>query len=151
MTTRTKKEPVAEPTPDSDDLLRDLEQLSELATLVSSARDAMSDEIVTRLSSAASEGITLLDRLTRNKGLMQLLQVLDRPESQQLLISLADAIGSMSRDLAKAPPAKGGLFGMLQLAREPGTQEGLRSVSILGKYWSESLRELHRKSGRPRS
>lgn len=148
MTTRTKKKPEAESTPDSDDFLRDLEQLSELATLVTAARDAMSDEIVTRLSSAASEGITLLDRLTRNQGLMRLLQVLDRPESQQLLISLADAISSMSRDLANAPPAKGGLFGMLKLAREPGTQEGLRSVSILGKYWSESLRELHRKSGR---
>ena len=148
MTTRTKKKPVAESTPDTDDLLSDLEQLSELATLVASARDAMSDEIVTRLSSAASEGITLLDRLTRNEGLMRLLQVLDRPESQQLLISFADALSSMSRDLAHAPPAKGGLVGMVKLAREPGTQEGLRSVSLLGKYWGESLRELHRTGGR---
>ena len=96
----------------------------------------MSDEIVTRLSSAASEGITLLDRLTRNQGLMRLLQVLDRPESQQLLLSLADAVSKMSRDLATAPPSKGGLFGILKLAREPGTQEGLRSVSLLGKYWA---------------
>ena len=54
----------------------DLQQLTELATLVTSARDAMTDDIVTRLSSAISEGITLLDRLTRNEGLIRLLQVL---------------------------------------------------------------------------
>ncbi len=148
MTTRTKKEPLAESTLDSDDLIRDLEQLSELATLVTSARDAMSDEIVTRLSSAASEGITLLDRLTRNQGLMRLLQVLDRPESQFLLLSLADAVGSMSRDLANAPPAKGGLFALLKLARQPGTEEGLRALSLLGQYWNDSLRELHQQVGR---
>lgn len=130
-----------------DDLARDIEQLSELATLVTSARDAVSDEIVTRVSSAFSEGITLLDRLTRNKGLMRLLQVLDRPESQYLLMSMGDAISAMSRELAKSPPARGGLTGLLMLAREPGVQEGLRALSLLGQHWSASLRELHRRGG----
>lgn len=123
----------------------DLEQLFEVATLITSARDAMSDEIVTRLSSAFSEGITLLDRLTRNEGLMRLLQVLDRPETQYLLVSLSEALNKMSREIATSPPARGGIGGILQLVREPGTQEGLRSLSVLGKYWSESLRELHRR------
>jgi hypothetical protein len=130
------------------DLQGDLEKLSELATLVNSARDALSDEIVTRVASALSEGITLLDRLTRNEGLMRLLQVLDRPESQHLLLGLSHALGQMSRDIATSPPASGGLIGLLKLAREPGTQEGLRSVSLLGQYWSESMRELHRHGGR---
>ena len=71
---------------------RELEELSELAKLVASARDAMSDEMVTRLARAVSEGVTLLDRLTRNEGLMRLLQVLDRPESQHLLVGLARAL-----------------------------------------------------------
>jgi uncharacterized protein YjgD (DUF1641 family) len=130
-----------------EDLARDIEQLSELATLVASARDAMSDEIVTRVAGAFSEGITLLDRLTRNKGLMRLLQVLDRPEIQYLLISMADAISAMSRELAKSPPAKGGLVNLLMLASQPGTQEGLRSLSLLGQHWSANLRELHRRGG----
>lgn len=130
-----------------EEIARDLEQLSELATLVLSARDALSDDIVTRLAGAFSEGITLLDRLTRNEGLMRLLQVLDRPESQHLLTSLADALGQMSRELATAPPAKGGIGGLLKLAREPGTQEGLRALSLLGQYWNDSLRELHRRGG----
>ncbi len=134
--------------PDNSSLARDIEQLSELATLVASARDAMSDEIVTRLSRVFSEGISLLDRLTRNEGLMKLLEVLDRPESQHLLIGLSNAIGKMSRDMAVAPPARGGMGELLKIMREPGTQEGLRSISVLGKYWSESLRDLHRRGAR---
>ncbi|PUB91517.1 MAG: hypothetical protein DBP01_01925 [gamma proteobacterium symbiont of Ctena orbiculata] len=124
-----------------------MEQLSELATLVLSARDALSDDIVSRVASALSEGITLLDRLTRNEGLMRLLQVLDKPETQHLLLGLSTALSQMSREIAISPPAKGGLGGVVKLAMEPGTQEGLRSLSLLGKYWSDSMRELHRKGG----
>ena len=124
-----------------------VDSLVEMINLLASAKDAMSDEIVTRLARTASEGMTLLDRLTRNEGVMRLLQVLDRPESQYLLISLADALAKMSRELAAAPPAKGGILGLLRLAREPGTQEGVRALSLLGQYWNDSLRELHRRGG----
>ena len=147
MTTQTNENSLDETAAEPPLHANDLEQLYELATLITSARDAMSDEMVTRLSGAFSEGFTLLDRLTRNEGLMKLLQVLDRPESQYLLRSLADALGEMSRELATAPPAKGGLFEMLKLANQPGTQEGLRAMSILGQYWNNSLREMHRRGG----
>jgi uncharacterized protein YjgD (DUF1641 family) len=130
-----------------DTTVNDLDRLAELATLVAAAQDAMTDDMVTRLASAFSEGITLLDRLTRNDGLMRLLQVLDRPETQHVLISLSDAISQMSRELSTAPPARGGLLGLMKLAREPGTQEGVRALSLLGQYWNESLRELHRRGG----
>lgn len=148
MTTQTETPPTVATAAEREEFARDLEQLSELATLVTSARDAMSDEIVTRLASALSEGITLLDRLTRNEGLMRLLQVLDRPETQHLLLGLSTALSQMSRDIATAPPAKGGVAGIVKLALEPGTQEGVRSLSLLGQYWSESMRELHRTGGR---
>lgn len=124
-----------------------INSLVETINFVASAKDAMSDEIVARLAGTFSEGMTLLDRLTRNEGLMRLLQVLDRPEVQYLLMSFGDALAAMSRDLANAPPAKGGIGGLLKVASDPGTQEGLRSLSLLGKYWSESLRELHRRGG----
>lgn len=126
---------------DPESLARDIENLSELASVVSAARDALSDEIVTRVSSAVSEGIVLLDRLTRNAGLMQLLKVLDKPESQLLLISLSEALAKMARDLTASQPTKGGVGGLAKLALDPGTQEGLRAVSLLGRYWSESLRK----------
>ncbi len=124
-----------------------VDSLVEMLNFLASAKDAMSDEIVTRLARTASEGMTLLDRLTRNEGVMRLLQVLDRPESQYLLISLADALAKMSRELATAPPAKGGILGLVQLARTPGTQEGVRALSLLGQYWNDSLRELHHRGG----
>jgi hypothetical protein len=122
--------------------------LVELVNLLAAARDAMSDEMVIRLARTLSETMALLDRLTRNEGLMRLLQVLDRPEMQYHLMSFSDAVSAMSRDLATAPPAKGGIIGLIRLALQPGTQEGLRSLSLLGQYWGDNLRELHRRGGR---
>lgn len=127
----------------------DIEGLVEIANLVAAARDAMSDEIVTRVAGALSEGLTLLDRLTRNEGLMRLLQVLDQPDSQNLLIALSEAVHATSQDIAAAPPARGGLGCMMRVARDPGTQEGIRLLSLLGKHMSHSLREQHHRGGDP--
>jgi len=126
---------------------RTVNDLAEMVDLLASARDAMSDDMIVRLAKTASESVMLLDRLVRNEGVMQLLQVLERSETQYLLISLADALGRMSRELATAPPATGGFAGLIKLARAPGTQEGLRAVSLLGQYWNDSLRELHHRGG----
>ena len=101
-----------------------INSLVEMINLLASAKDAMSDEIVTRLARTASEGMTLLDRLTRNEGLMRLLQVLDRPESQYLLISLADALAKMSRELAAAPPAKGASSACCSWPASPAPRKG---------------------------
>jgi uncharacterized protein YjgD (DUF1641 family) len=125
----------------------DLQRLVEFAQLVTAGRDAMSDEIVTRLAGAMSEGLTLLDRLTRNEGLMHLLKVLDRQETQYLLVALSDAIHAASQEIPTAPPATGGLACMMRVARDPGTQEGLRLLSVFGKHLSHSMREQHRHGG----
>ncbi|HMM46870.1 MAG TPA: hypothetical protein PKC12_02700 [Thiobacillaceae bacterium] len=125
----------------------DLQRLVEVAQLVSAARDALSDEIVTRTAGAMSEGLTLLDRLTRNQGMMHLLKVLDRQETQNLLIALSDAFYSASREIAAAAPATGGLSCMIRVVRDPGVQEGIRLMSVIGKHMSHSLREQHRRDG----
>lgn len=125
----------------------DLQRLVEFAQIVSAARDAMSDDIVTRLSGAMSEGITLLDRLTRNQGLMSLLQVLDREDSQNFLIALSKAIHEASQEIASTPPAIGGIGCTLRVVRDPGTLEGLRLLSLIGKHMSASLREQHHRGG----
>ncbi len=122
----------------------DLQRLVEVAQLVTAARDAMSDEIVTRLSWAMSEGLTLLDRLTRNEGLMHLLKVLDRQDTQYLLIALSDAIHEASQEIPATAPATGGLGCLMRVVRDPGTQEGLRLLSVIGKHLSHSMREQHR-------
>ena len=141
MSTAPKTESPPEPSVSE----RDLERIAEMATLFTAAQDALTDDMVSRMASAFSEGITLLDRLTRNEGLIKLLHILDKPEMQHLLISLSHGLAKMSREFATTPPTKGGLICMLKLARDPGTQEGLRSLSLLGKYMDESMRELHRK------
>lgn len=125
----------------------DLQRLVEVAQLVTAARDAMSDEIVTRIAGALSEGLTLLDRLTRNEGLMHLLKVLDRQDTQYLLIALSDAVHAASQEIPAAPPATGGLGCMMRVVRDPGTQEGIRLLSVVGKHLSQSLREQHRRGG----
>jgi len=134
-------------TPSNPMATEDLQRLVEFAQLVTAGRDAMSDEIVTRLAGAMSEGLTLLDRLTRNEGLMHLLKVLDRQETQYLLVALSDAIHAASREIPTAPPATGGLACMMRVARDPGTQEGLRLLSVFGKHLSHSMREQHRRGG----
>lgn len=125
----------------------DLQRLVEFAQLVTAARDAMSDDIVSRLAGAFSEGMTLLDRMTRNEGLMRLLQVLDRRESQNFLIALADAIHESSQEISASPPAAGGLGCTVRVVRDPGTLEGLRLLSLIGKHLSHSLRQQHHLGG----
>jgi uncharacterized protein YjgD (DUF1641 family) len=126
---------------------KDLQQLAEVASLITAARDAINDDIVSRVSGALSEGMNLLDRLTRNEGLMRLLQVLDRKESQQLLVALSDAIHAASQDIAATAPATGGIGCLMRVVRDPGTQEGIRLLSVIGKHLSHSLREQHRLGG----
>lgn len=125
----------------------DLKHLVELASIVVAARDALSDDIVQRVAGALSEGITLLDHLTRNEGLMRLLQVLDRQDSQYVLIAISDAIRVISQEVPTQPPAVGGLGCMLRVMTDSGTLEGLRLFSLFGKYLSQSLREQHSQGG----
>ncbi len=137
MTTETETPPTAT-APVRDDI-------EELTLLVASMQDALTDDIVNRMSSAMTEGIALLDRLTRNKGLMRLLQVLDHPESQALLIALSEALRATSRVIAPTAPSRGGVVEMLNGVRDPGTQEGIRILSVVGQELSRSLREQHQR------
>lgn len=139
MTTQTET-PSAPPFSEND-----LQRLVEFAQLVTSAQDALSDDMVNRLSSALSEGITLLDRLTRNEGFTHLLRELDRVENQRFLVCMSNAFTEASRELATAPPAAGGIGGLIKLMSDPGTQEGLRLLAFVGARMSNSLREVHRR------
>jgi len=125
----------------------DLKRIAEMASIVAAAQDALTDDMVVRMASAFSESIVLLDRLTRNEGLMRLMQILDHPDVQCHLNSLANSMHKITREMATAPPSNGGLVSLIKLATDPGTQEGLRAMSIIGRHWGEGLRELHHKGG----
>ena len=138
MTNQTQSPPAS---PFSEN---DLQRLVEFAQLVTSAQDALSDDMINRLASTMSEGISLLDRLTRNDGLTHLLREIDRPENQRFIICMSNAFTQASRELAVAPPLGGGLGGLLKLISDPGVQEGLRLLAFVGSRMSHSLREVHR-------
>ena len=139
MTNQTQS-PAASPFSEND-----LQRLVEFAQLVTSAQDALSDDMINRLASTMSEGISMLDRLTRNDGLTHLLREIDRPENQRFIICMSNAFTEASRELATAPPLGGGLGGLLKLVSDPVVQEGLRLLAFVGSRMSNSLREVHRR------
>ena len=114
---------------------QDLAKLIELAAVISAAQDAMTDDIVTRLASAMGEGMILMDRLTRNQGLMSLLQALNQPAAQDSLECLADALRSGSvMDAVNAKNPKTGVYGgLLRMAKDPDVQDAVYLLARLVK------------------
>ena len=55
--------------------------------------------------------------------------------------SLSEALSKTSREMSVSPPPKGGLGSLLKQLNDPGTQEGLRMLAILGKHLGESIRK----------
>lgn len=125
----------------NNSLEKSLEGLAEIGTVIAAAKDALDDPMIARMASAFSEGIVLMDRLTRNQALVRLLQNLDRPENQALLKSLSDALGKTSIEISSAEPAKGGLGNLLRQLNDPGTQEGLRILATLCRHLGAGIRK----------
>jgi len=113
----------------------DLAKLIELAAAISSAQDAMTDDIVTRLASAMGEGMILMDRLTRNQGLMSLLQALNQPAVQDSLECLAEALrsGSVIDAVNAKTPKTGGYSGLLRMAKDPDVQDAVYTLARVVK------------------
>jgi len=109
----------------------DLERLVGFVRFVAALEDSLSDDIVNRLATVATELAALVDKLARNPGFHRLLDVLGRDEVQCGLIDLAESACSAKAELAKMPPAGGGLFAMLRIASDPNTQRALQFVSLV--------------------
>lgn len=109
----------------------DLERLAGLARLVSALEDSLSDDIVNRLATVATELAAVVDKLARNPGFLRLIDVLGRDEVQCGLIDLAESACAAKRELAKQPPPTGGVLGLLRVASDPGTQSALRFVALV--------------------
>ena len=127
----------------------DLQRLVKLARLYGSAEDALTDEMVGRLSETLGNGLSLLDRANRGgaehvvrmlenlqeSGSLEriasaLPQLADRLDTVQDLLRSIDAAASASR---AAPPSAGGFGGLWQLMRDPESQDTLRFMLGVGK------------------
>lgn len=107
----------------------DLERLVGFVRFVAALEDSLSDDIVQRLSSVATELAALVDTLARNPGFIRLIQVLGREEVQCGLMDLAESACAAKQDLASQPVQSGGVINLLKIASDPDTQAALRFVA----------------------
>lgn len=127
----------------------DLERLTKLARLYSSAEDAITDDMVNRLAETAAEGLSLLDRLNRG-GAGRLVEMLAGLEGSGSLKRIADTLPKLLDRLemldavlqalegaaaasAQQPKSSGGVGGLWSLMREPDNQDALRYLINAGK------------------
>lgn len=101
----------------------DLERVAQLARLVGSAQDALTDEMVARLAELVSKTLTLLDRVAA------------QTETFERALRGVQAAASEAPTL---PPARGGIGGLLALARDRDTQEALRFLALVTKHIAQS-------------
>ena len=127
----------------------DLDRMIKLVRVYSSAEDALTDEMVGRLTDTIGNGLSLLDRFSRG-GAEQMVKMLEGLQTsgaleriattlpqladrlttvQEVLLSI-DAAAKASRSAA---PAAGGIGGLWNMMRDPETQDTLRFLLTVGK------------------
>jgi uncharacterized protein YjgD (DUF1641 family) len=111
----------------------DLDRLISLARLMAAVEDSLSDDIVNRISLVATELASLVDRLARTEGFVRLIDVLGRDEVQCALVDVAESACAARTEVAALPAPQGGLGGLWQLARDPGTQDALRFLALMSR------------------
>lgn len=127
----------------------DLDRVVKLVRVYSSAEDALSDEMVGRLTDTIGNGLSLLDRFSRGgaehmvkmleslqtsgalAGVATLLpQLEDRLTTVQEVLLSVDTAAKASRDAA---PANSGISGLWSMMRDPETQDTLRFLLTVSK------------------
>ncbi|MCC7325180.1 MAG: DUF1641 domain-containing protein [Burkholderiales bacterium] len=133
----------------------DLHRLVKLARVYSSAEDALTDEMIGRLTDTVGNGLSLLDRFSRggaehvvkmleelhgSGALERIATMLPKLESRlamvQELLESIDAAVAASRT---APASTGGFGGLWAMLRDPDTQDTLRFMLTIGKQLRKDL------------
>lgn len=130
----------------------DLDRLARFARVYTAAEDSLSDEMIGRLAETATEGISLLDRLSRGGAgrLVEMLAHLETSgnlkriadtlprlvERMEMLESLLHAFDAACAATAAQPRSAGGFGGLWGLMRDPQNQDALRFLINVGKAMS---------------
>jgi uncharacterized protein YjgD (DUF1641 family) len=109
----------------------DLDRLIGLARVVGSAQDALSDDIVSRLASMVSDGLSLVEKANRS-GLDRLLETL---EQENIVANLCDALTRATEETKVAGHSRGGITGLWQIMKDPHTQDALCFFVAFGKHF----------------
>jgi uncharacterized protein YjgD (DUF1641 family) len=111
----------------------DLDRLVQLARVVGSAQDALSDDIVSRLADLATRAICLIDRVTRDDAIGRLLDLVERGSAIQVLGDFFECLDRAGRDAQEGPPASGGIGGLWALMKQKENQETLRFMLAVAR------------------
>jgi uncharacterized protein YjgD (DUF1641 family) len=117
----------------------DLDRLSQLARVYSSAQDALTDEMVGRLAETVGEGLSLLDRLNRG-GAVRLVEMLERMESSGSLERIANTLPKLLDRLDMVA----GLLGCLEAAAAKSREQKVSGG--IGSLWHVMTDEKTMKS-----
>ncbi len=133
----------------------DLDRLVKLTRVVGSAEDALTDEMVGRLTDTLGNGLSLLDRFSRG-GAEHVVKMLENLQGSGALERIATALPKLESRLTmvqetldsvdaaaaasrSAPPSAGGFGGLWSLLRDPEAQDTLRFMLTLGKQLRKDL------------
>lgn len=111
----------------------DLDRIVHLARLVGSAEDAITDDMIGRLARVATEGLYMVDRMTRSAGFMRMIEILERDDIQDGLTQLLQAVSKASEDTRTSPAPKGGLGSAARLLSDPDTQSALQLLANVSR------------------
>ena len=118
----------------------DLRRVLALSRLVAAAEDSLNDDMIARLSAMFSEGLSMLDRLTRNGALERVLNVLLEPAVQDVLVRFGEALAKANQEFDSVPHPKGGLGGLWKLGTDPSNQEAIQFMGLFGKHLRDNNR-----------
>jgi len=121
----------------------DLDRIAQLARVANAMQDAMTDEMIVRLTDVLSQTMSLFERLNR-AGLDNLVTMLPRMielfedlEKHHVVDDLVSCLKKATDQASAAPPAKGGLTGLWTIARQPDTQEAIRFLLYVSKQFRD--------------
>jgi hypothetical protein len=127
----------------------DLTRIVKLARVYGSAEDALTDEMVGRITETIGNGLSLLDRFARG-GADRVIGILEGLENSGALQQISEALPSVTERMARLqvmvgaiedaaatsraqPPSRGGVGGLWQMMRDPDTQDTLRFLLDVGR------------------
>jgi hypothetical protein len=131
----------------------DLERLSQLARVYHAAQDALTDEMIGRLTETFGEGLLLLDRLNRS-GIWRLVEVLEQLESSGALERIASTLPQLLERLdmlagllhcleeaaskSAAKPASGGIGSLWRIMTDEKTVRSLQFLLAAGEQMQQN-------------
>jgi len=113
----------------------DLDRIVHLARMLGAAGDSLSDEMVTRLATLATDAMCLLDRAVRTGVLDRVLHVVEQMDAQHILTDFVHCLAGATEEAAKEPAPKGGLLGLLDLMKKQETQQTIQFLMLVGKHF----------------